>query len=449
LITTPLALCAACVTPNPRVAPPEQKPPIVAKQRALSAEESDPLLRSALEEFKDDAAVRELVESVRRHSSEPLMSGNQVRVLIDGPQTYAAIESELQQARHHIHIETFIFGADEIGRRFAKQLADKRKEGVEVRVLYDSIGSMETPKSFFDELRAQGIEVREFRPMNPVKNPRIWDIQNRDHRKIIVVDGKVGFTGGINIDSTYSSASTSRPGPKRGMEDGWRDTHIRIQGPAVKQLQTLFFDSWARAGERVHTTGEQSYFPQPRSAGDMLVTIVANDSKSDDRSLYGTYLAAFTHASKRLWITHAYFAPNEELLDAMAEAARRGVDVRLIVPAFTDSKIVLKATQATYTRLLKAGVRVYELQDALLHAKSVVADGTLSIVGSANLDMRSFLHNDEANAIVISRDFAQRMEEVFDKDQRASRPVELKRWEQRSWWRRAKEFGVRLFAYWL
>jgi cardiolipin synthase len=449
LLIVPLALCAACVTQNPRVEPPEQKPPIVAKQRALSEDEGDPLLRSALEEYKDDPAVRELIDSVRHHSSAPLMSGNQVRVLIDGPQTYASIESELQQAHHSIHIETFIFGAEDIGRRFAKLLAQKRKEGVEVRVLYDSIGSMDTPKSFFDELRGQGIEVREFRPMNPVKNPRVWDIQNRDHRKIIVVDGKVGFTGGINIDSTYSNASTSRPGPKRGMKDGWRDTHIRIEGPAVKQLQTLFFDSWSQAGERVRMKNEQDYFPQLKPAGDMLVTIVANDSESDDRSLYGTYLAAFTHARQRLWITHAYFAPNEEMLDAMVEAAQRGVDVRLVVPAFTDSRIVLNATQATYTRLLKAGVHVYELQDALLHAKSVVVDGALSIIGSANLDMRSFVHNDEANAIVISRDFGQRMEEVFNKDQRASRPVDLKRWEKRSLWQRMKEFTVNLFSYWL
>jgi cardiolipin synthase len=152
-----------------------------------------------------------------------------------------------------------------------------------------------------------------------------------------------------------------------------------------------------------------------------LITIVGNDSESDDRSLYGTYLAAFKHSSSRLWITHAYFAPNPELLDAMVDAARRGVDVRLIVPAFTDSRIVLNATQSTFTPLLEAGVKIYELKDALLHAKSVVIDGTVSIVGSSNLDMRSFLHNDEVNAIVINREFGQRMEEVFKKDQRASR----------------------------
>jgi cardiolipin synthase A/B len=372
-----------------------------------------------------------------------------VSVLIDGPQTYAAIEAALRAARHHIHIETFIFGAGDVGQRFADLLAQKRREGVEVRVLYDSLGSRETPREFFDELRRQDIEVREFRPLNPAKTPEIWNLHNRDHRKIIVVDGQVGFTGGINIDSTYSSASTSKPGPKRGLEDGWRDTHIRIQGPAVRQLQALFFESWQQAGEHAQFQEEDRYFPAVAPPGDALVAIVANDSETDDRSMYGTYLAAFTCSSKRLWITHAYFAPNEEMLTSMADAAQRGVDVRLIVPAFSDSPIVLKATQATFTRLLKAGVRIYELRSALLHAKSVVIDGTVSIVGSANLDTRSFLHNDEVNAVIISRDTAQRMEEVFMRDQQAARPVELDRWEGRSVWQRVKEFFVNLFGYWI
>ncbi|GFE85679.1 cardiolipin synthase [Steroidobacter agaridevorans] len=415
----------------------------------LSEDESDPLLKSALEEYQNDAAVRELVAAVRQHAPMPLTAGNRVGALIDGPQTYAAIEADLKAARHYIHLETFIFGADEIGRRFGELLAQKRKEGVEVRVLYDSVGSMDTPKDFFEHLRRQGIEVREFRPMNPVKNPRIWDIDNRDHRKIIVIDGKVGFTGGINIDSTYSSPSSSRPGPKRGIEDGWRDTHMRIQGPAVNQLQTLFLQSWAEAGEPLQAKDGDRYLPPAQSAGDKLITIVGNDSESEDRSLYGTYLAAFKHSSSRLWITHAYFAPNPELLDAMVDAARRGVDVRLVVPAFTDSRIVLNATQATFTPLLNAGVKIYELKDALLHAKSVVVDGSVSIVGSANLDMRSFLHNDEVNAIVIDRDFGQRMEEVFKRDERASRPVTLERWQKRSLWQRFKEFGVKIFGYWI
>jgi cardiolipin synthase len=441
-----LTFCASCATQNPRVTPPEETPPIVARQRVLPEEATDPLLRQALEEYKSDAAVRELVDAVRRYSSEPLTTGNQIKVLVDGPETYAAIEAAIRAAHRYVDLETFIYGADDIGRRFAALLAQKRREGVEVRVLYDSLGSMETPRDFFDGLRSQGLEVREFRPMNPVKTPLIWNIHKRDHRKIVVVDGKTGFTGGINIDRTYLSASTSRPGPKRGLKDGWRDTHVRIDGPAVAQLQQLFDESWEEAGGAAKPDDDADPI-QP--AGKTLVTIVGNSSESDDRSLYGTYLAAFSCASHRLWITHAYFAPNEDLLTAMTDAAQRGVDVRLIVPSFTDSRIVLNATQATFTRLLESGVKIYELKDALLHAKSVVIDGTVSIVGSANLDMRSFLHNEEVNAIVIDRDVGQRMEQVFEKDQQAARPVELERWQQRSVWQRFKEFWVSLFGYWI
>jgi cardiolipin synthase len=372
-----------------------------------------------------------------------------VSVLIDGPQTYSALEAALRAARHTIHIETFIFGAGDVGERFADLLAQKRKEGLEVRVLYDSLGSSETPREFFDQLRRHDIQVREFRPMNPLETPDIWNLHNRDHRKIVVVDGKVGFAGGINIDSTYASASTSRPGPERGLEDGWRDTHLEIEGPVVAQLQDLFFESWQQAGPNEGLHEKELYFPKIALAGDDLVTIVANDSESDDRSLYGTYLAAFKGASRKLWLTHAYFAPNEDLLVAMVDAAKRGVDVRLIVPSFTDSRVVLNATQATFTRLLEAGVKIYELKDALLHAKSVVIDGAVAIVGSANLDMRSFLHNDEVNAIVISRDTARRMEQVFLRDQQAARPVELDRWQRRSVWQRMKEFFVDLFSYWI
>jgi cardiolipin synthase len=443
------ALCASCVALDPRTEPSSETPPIVTKQRELTEDAADKLLKRALDEYRNDAQIGKLIDEVRRYSSQPLTAGNRVSVLVDGPQTFDSIEKSLQSARHHIHVETFIFGADGIGRQFADLLVRKHEEGVEVRILYDSIGSMDTPREFFDELRTKGLEVREFRPMNPVDTPLVWKIQNRDHRKIVVVDGKVGFTGGINIDGTYSSSSSSKPGPKKGLEDGWRDTHVRIEGPAVRQLQSLFIDTWNKTGERNAFEAKDRYFPAFAEKGDDLVTIVANDSESDDRSLYGTYLAAFKNASSRLWITHAYFAPNEELLEAMTDAAERGVDVRLIAPGFTDSRIVLQATRSTYTGLLDKGVRIYQLDDAFLHAKSVVIDGTLSIVGSANLDMRSFVHNDEVNAIVVSRDFGQRMEEVFKRDQQASRPIDLSKWEDRSLLQRLKEFGARMMGYWL
>jgi len=448
LLVTAL-LCVSCVALNPETDQPSQTPPIITKQRELSQDAADKLLQRALEEYKDDAAVRDLIDEVRRAASTPLTAGNGVGVLVDGPQTYGSIEQALEGAKHHIHVETFIYGDDAIGRKFADLLARKHNEGVAVRVLYDSVGSMETPKAFFESMRAKGLDVREFRPMNPVETPLIWKIQNRDHRKIIVVDGKVGFTGGINIDGTYSSASSSKPGPEAGLKDGWRDTHVRIEGPAVSQLQKLFTATWNTTGERTAFEPEKKYFPLPPESGKDLVTIVANKSESDDRSLYATYLAAFRKSHSRLWITHAYFVPNDELVTALNDAAGRGVDVRLIVPGFTDSRITLQATRATYTSLLEHGVRIYQLDDAFLHAKSVVIDGVLSIVGSANLDMRSFLHNDEVNAVIVSRDVGQRMEEVFRRDQQAAEPIDLSKWKDRSLWQRLKEFGASLMEYWL
>lgn len=433
-----------------RGAPPVVAPPVVAKQQVLPAEEAAQLLDAALKEYADDPAVEALVNAVRSASSAPLTAGNEVRPLIDGPQTFAAIEEAVKAATHHVHVETFIYDDDALGQQFAQLLAAKRRQGVEVRVLYDSVGSMETDPKFFDTLRRDGIEVREFRPMNPAKTPLIWKIQNRDHRKILVVDGRIAFTGGINVSGTYSSSSSSKPGPDRGIEDGWRDTHIQIKGPAVAQLQELFIENWERAGEGPSFCCAPEHFPRNPPAGKHLVTIVANDSdESDDRSLYATYLAAFKQSSSRLWITHAYFAPNDDLLEAMTEAAERGVDVRLIAPGFTDSNVILYATRSTYARLLKGGVRIYERNDALLHAKSVVIDGTVSIVGSANLDMRSFIHNDEANAIIISRDFGAEMERIFERDVQAAHALDLDTWQQRPFMERLREVSSKLLWYWL
>lgn len=439
----------ACTAQGLPVPEADSAPPVVTAKGMVSDRAGEALLASALEELSDDAGVRTLIDDVRRHSSVPLTAGNRTTALIDGPETFAAINAAVKAARHHVHVETFIFSDDELGRQFGDLLAQKRREGVQVRVIYDSIGSMETSAQFFDELRAQGVEVREYRPLNPVKTPLIWKIQNRDHRKIVVVDGLVAFTGGINVSGTYSSSSKSSPGPKRGVDDGWRDTHVRIEGPAVEYLQTLFIQTWNRIGEAVPAECDVECFPTPKSSGKELVAIVANDSEDDDRSLYATYLAAFSHANSRIWLTHAYFAPNDDMLDALESAAKRGVDVRLIMPGFSDSSLILRATQSTYTRLLRNGVRIYERKDALLHAKSVVIDGALSVIGSANLDMRSFVHNDEVNAVIVSRELGRRMEEIFERDQAASRQLTLEKWKERGIWQRMLELGSKVVWYWL
>lgn len=229
LLSAAGAFLASCASLD--VGEPLEPPPIVSRHRALSAAESERLLNSALAEFRDDAAVRQLIDAVRARASTPLTAGNRVTILLDGPQTFDAIRKAVSAAKHHVHVETFIYDDDELGREFAELLMTKRREGVQVRVLYDSIGSRSTKSEFFDELRAAGVEVREFRPLNPIKTPLFWKIQNRDHRKIIVVDGAVGFTGGVNISGTYASSSASRPGPERGERMAGAIRILRSKGP--------------------------------------------------------------------------------------------------------------------------------------------------------------------------------------------------------------------------
>jgi cardiolipin synthase len=274
-------------------------------------------------------------------------------------------------------------------------------------------------------------------------------MNNRDHRKIIVVDGEVGFTGGINISAAYSVSSRSRPGPEAGLDSGWRDTHVRLAGPVVQQLQALFLSTWIRAGGQVDAASLE-FYPKLPAAGAEPVAIVASDgSDSSEVSVYATYLAVVRLATRRIWLTQAYFSPNQQFIDALIDAVKRGVDVRVVVPGFTDSGLVFNAARSRYNELLKGGVRLYEQREALVHAKTAVVDGVVSTVGSANLDMRSFIHNNEANAIIISRDFGAALETVFERDMLASREVTLAEWQRRGILPRLKESLSRLFSYWL
>jgi cardiolipin synthase len=317
-----------------------------------------------------------------------------------------------------------------------------------VRVIYDAIGSVTTPAEFFEPMRQAGVEVLPFRPLNPTRTLP-WKVNNRDHRKIVVVDGRFAFTGGINISSTYASASSSRPGPDTGREEAWRDTHVQIEGPVATEFQKLFLHTWERAGGRVDA-GSAQYFPPLAPLGAELVAAVATSGGDrNETTIYDTYAASIGHASRRLWMTQAYFAPDEGLRRALIAASRRGVDVRIIVPGFTDSGLIFHASRKDYEELLAGGVRIYEQRYALLHAKTMVIDTALSMVGSANFDMRSFLHNNEVNAVVVGSDFAQRLEALFERDLRDTRELQLQSWRERPWTDRFKEFASGIFSYWL
>jgi cardiolipin synthase len=440
--------CAACASPRllPR-SDASAPPPVVTPAGRVSEHSVERLLDRRLG-AQDDPRLRALIDSFRVQAQAPLITGNRVELLIDGPETLQAMRKAIGSARHHVHLETYIFADDAIGQEFRELLLERRRAGIEVRLLYDAVGSLASSGAFFDSLRAAGVEVLAFRPLDPVRTPLPWKLNNRDHRKLLVVDGQSVFTGGINISGTYADSSTTSPGPEEGLESAWRDTHVRIEGPVAAQFQALFLASWTRAGGKIASS--INYFPTIQPAGAEWVAAVALDVDQHGASpIYATYLASIRAASQRIWLTNAYFAPNRELRGALIDAAARGVDVRLIVPGFTDSGLILHASRATYDELLAGGVHIYEQRQALLHAKTAVFDTTLSMVGSANLDMRSFLHNNEINAAIVSVAFAQRLEQVFERDLEQARELNLQQWRKRPWRQRMKEVGSRLFSYWL
>ena len=396
-----------------------------------------------------DARLREraaiLVKAIQSATGAPLIAGNRAHLLLDGPQTYAAMFAAVREAKHHVNVETYLFEDDEVGRQFADLLMQKRREGVTVRLIYDAVGSIASDDKFFEKLTAQGIEVAEFRPLEPVT---IWRVNNRDHRKLVVVDGRVAFTGGINISDTYSSGSASRPGPAKGKETGWRDTNVEVRGPVVKSLQSIFMETWRRLGKQAQPSPD--LFPDIDKVGEHLLQVVASDGgDSNEFRIYDAYLTAIREARERIWITQAYFAPNRELRRALADAVARGVDVRIIVPGFTDSGLIFHASRATYEELLQANVKLFEYTEALLHSKTAVIDGVWSTVGSCNIDPRSFAHNNELNVAVVGREFAHEMEAMFRRDLKQTRPIDAAGWAKRPMSHKVKEFFSSLFSYWL
>lgn len=391
-------------------------------------------------------------EAINRDS--PLVLGNRLVLLQDGPATYKAMLAAIRAARDHINLETYIFEDGEIGGEFATLLLQKQAAGVQVNVIYDSVGSLTTPRAFFDGLRAGGIRLVEFNPVNPakVKNNKAWLLNNRDHRKLLVIDGKTAFLGGINISESYSSGSRSGSGGasrKKQAESvvGWRDTHAQIDGPVVAEFQKYFLDTWQRQSHRPLTG--RNYFPKLDRRGDEIVRAIASKADSPDSPIYLTLLSVIEHAERNIHLTNAYFVPDPKLLQALAGAAQRGVDVQMILPSKTDSWAVFHAGRSHYAELLRAGVRLYERRDAILHSKTASIDGVWATIGSTNLDWRSFLHNDELNAVVLGTDFARQMDMMFAEDRAASRAVEPEQWARRSVFLRLQEWLARRFEYWL
>ncbi len=287
----------------------------------------------------------------------------------------------------------------------------------------------------------------EFNPLNPLTTKKAWQIDNRDHRKLLVVDGKIAFIGGINISSVYSSGSIpgrrARPvRPESGNPVPWRDTDLQIEGPVVAELQKLFMETWEK--QRGKPLAAKDYFPTLKEQGKDIVRAIGSTPDDPYSQIYLTLISAIGNAEKHVFLTQAYFVPDPQLLQALIDAAGRGVDVKLILPSHSDSDIVFHAGRSHYSVLLEAGVKIYERRGQLLHSKTVLIDGVWSCVGSTNLDWRSFLDNDEINAVVLGRDFAGQMQTMFARDIDASEAIDPEQWESRSTLLRIKEWGSSL-----
>ena len=372
--------------------------------------------------------------------------GNQVDLLFDGPQTLGAMTAAISAAKDSINLETYIFDPDALGTAFADLLIRKQREGVRVNVLYDCVGTLGTPEAFFTRMREAGIHLCPFHPVNPLARLGRWRINHRDHRKILVVDGTIGFTGGANISGTYGHGSLFHRKSKKPTTLGWRDTHLRIEGPAVAALQLLFLETWY--GQSPEELEARAYFPPIPAAGGTTVRVLGSQPGSNFE-IYRAYVEAFDHATRSIHLTAAYFVPDPQTIDALSAAARRGVEVQLVLTHVTDSSLVHHASQSYYRDLLRAGIRVYQLNSSVLHAKTAVIDGRWSTVGSTNMDMRSFLFNKEVNVVVLGEAFGLQMETAFREDLKNSTEVTEKAWAQRPESDHLKEWAARILGYWL
>jgi len=381
----------------------------------------------------------------------PLLTGNGVELLIDGPSTYRAMFAAIEAAQRYVLVESFIFEeAVEGDRKLSKLLSAAAARGVHVYVLYDAVGSLTTDEKFLAGLKESRVAVCAFNPLNPL-DERFSGLNERDHRKIVVVDGNTAFAGGVNFSHAYRIASqqAQRGGfsKQKALDEGWRDTHIAVRGTAAKQLEELFREMWREAA----CTGEVAppFDAQAVRGGETLVQILPGTPKDDLNQVYMQLISVITYAQKSIDITMAYFVPDDALEDALRDAAKRGVVVRLILPSYSDFSGVFYAGRAHYDDLLEAGVKLYELEGAFLHSKSIVVDDVWSSVGSTNFDWRSFVHNYEISVVVIDLGFAQQMDQTFNHDLAESKEITLATWKKRGFKERFKELLWLPAQYWL
>jgi cardiolipin synthase len=352
----------------------------------------------------------------------PILEGNKVQVLFNGDQIFPAMLEAIRGAKQTITFETYIYWSETIGREFTEALMERARAGVKVHLMLDFIGSIKMDDKSLAELRAAGVQVQRYH------KPVWWKLtrlNNRTHRKVLIVDGKIGFTGGVGIADKWRGNGQD--------EDHWRDSHFRVEGPVVGQIQAVFTDNWTKATGKV--LDGPLYFPALTPvAGGVPAQMFSSSPTGGSESMHLMYLMAITAATQSIDLSSAYFVPDELTIKALVAAAARGVKIRIITPGkFIDSGVVRIASRESWGDLLKAGIKIAEYQPTMFHVKAMVVDSLLVSVGSTNFDNRSFSLNDEANLNVMDSQFARAQEGVFESDWAKARPMSLQQWEQRPW----------------
>jgi cardiolipin synthase len=349
----------------------------------------------------------------------PIVEGNQVKLLRNGDEIFPSMLDAIRQARKTITFETYIYWSGDIGREFTEALSERARAGVKVHVMLDYLGSIKLDEKQLAAMRAAGVRLQRYH------KPAWWKLarlNNRTHRKLLVVDGKIGFTGGVGIADKWNGHAQD--------PDHWRDSHFRVEGPVVGQIQAVFMDNWTKA-TGVVLDGDD-YFPPLDKAGDSPAQMFSSSPNGGSESMHLMYLMAITAARRTIDLSSSYFVPDELAVKALVAAAKRGVRVRIITPGeHIDSDIVRAASRERWGELLKAGIHIAEYQPTMFHVKALVVDSLLVSVGSTNFDNRSFSINDEANLNVLDPEFARQQAAVFEDDWQRARPISLTRWQDR------------------
>ena len=355
------------------------------------------------------------------------VAGNALQVLRNGDEIFPPMLAAIRGATSTITFETYIYWSGDIGREFTQALAERARSGVKVHVLLDWVGSAKMDDALLDTMRSAGVQIHKFHPPHW---SHLGRLNNRTHRKLLVVDGRIGFTGGVGIAPLWTGAAQD--------PEHWRDTHFRVEGPVVAQMQAVFLDNWIKvSGEVLHGT---AYFPPLSNAGSSLAQMFSSSPSGGSENMQLMYLLAITAASRSIDLSAAYFVPDELATDALIAAMHRGVKLRIIVPGpHIDSETVRSASRARWGPLLAAGALIAEYQPTMYHCKVMVIDRLLVSVGSTNFDNRSFRLNDEATLNVLDTGFAAQQTRIFEDDLRRARTVSLTEWRERPWRERIAE----------